>query len=200
MAYIVNDDVGNYLNITLDSNGQAMVDTLITNLQKTVDNYCNRTWSNTGPITEYFDAIGENGATRDTFFVSQPQVDSVVSITIAGQTVDAQYINNYGSYIKIWVFPGLTYLFPLYNPRQAIEVVYNTKSTTVPDDVKQALIQWVAQEFLKSPDAGRSTYLVQTGQVKVQYEASRVSNQDNAMPDFVKMVLDNYRLQPIDHF
>lgn len=194
MAYLLNSDVGSYLNVDLDADGQAMVDALIANFSDVVDNYCNRTWRNTNPIVEKFDA------NTDTFFVSQPKVTSVDSVVVAGVTVDPQYIYNYGTYIKIFLMPQV-FALPLFTFRQAVTITYETNAVVAnfPKDIKQALIQWIAREFQKAPDGGRETYEQQAGSVRQQFAPSKTSV-EASIPPFVKMVLNSYRVIPMDHF
>ena len=46
------------------------------------------------------------------------------------------------------------------------------------------------------PDSGNDVKQVQTGSVSVTYAADKVGG----ILDFVKMVLDSYRLSPVDRF
>lgn len=197
MAYVAQADIEQYLGITLTSNGQSVVNNLlIPNLSKAVDNYCNRTWTNVQgqTITELFDAG------TDTFFIAQPDIDPAYPLTVSvGQVPwSTNYIFNYKTHVRLYTSPQTILLL---NPVrfQAVAVTYCSLSYVLPADLKQALVMWIAQEFQKSPDAGREAYSVSTGNVRVEFAASKL-NSLNVIPPFVKMVLDNYRLSPIDKF
>lgn len=190
MAYVTLTDIQNYLGITLTGNGQNVVNALIPNLSFALDNYCNRTWTNTQGqnITELFDAG------TDTFFVSQPDIDQVISVSVGGVPWSSNYIFNYKTHVRLYTSPQTILLL---NPVrfQAVQIVYTSLAYALPADAKQALIMWIAQAFQQSSDAGRSPNRVTTGSVTVEFNPENL-----AMPKFVRAILDNYRLTPIDRF
>lgn len=193
MAYVVQSDIETANDLTLTGNGIALVNNLlIPNLSQAIDNYCNRTWTNPAntPLTELFDAG------TDTFFVSQPNIDPTKAITVSvgGVPWSSNYIFNYKTHVKLYTSPQTILLL---NPvrLQAVSVTYYTLSTSLPLDAKQALIMWISQLLQSAPDAFKSANRVTTGSVTVQFTAD-----DLEMPKFVKAVLNNYRMMPMDIF
>lgn len=176
--YIANTDIAKYLNITLTTNGQALVDSLIAAVDAYIDSQCNRTFtkaSNTN-IVETFD-----GGT-DTFFTKN-HVASIISITNSGSTVNSGDIYNYGSYIK------LAYLAT--DKPQTVVITYRTDDNGLPADLKQAEIQWVADMFKSANDAGKVTSRVSMGPISVDFLVQ------DGVPKFVEMIINRYRLQPV---
>lgn len=178
--YIQYSDIASYLNIDLASHpeGQALVTSLINAVCPFVDSYCNRTWTinNATQITEVFD-----GGT-DTFFVKTPPIASIVSLSINGNVQSSDFYYNYGSYVKLFDKAE--------SENQNVTIVYTTSANTIPADLKQVLIQWVAQMFKESDDAGKQTTRYMEGPEQVYFK------QESDIPDFVLRVLDLYRLTP----
>jgi len=179
MAYITRSDIETFLNITLNSNGQALVDALIPAIEKYVENYCERNWStgSTTDITETFD-----GGT-DTFFPRICPIASVQLVTINGSVYPLSNIYNYGSYMKL--------ASPAIDLPRTVVIVYRTSANAIPGDLKHALIRWVADIFKSQDDAGKTTARWSEGPVSVDYLVQ------DGIPKFVEMVLNTYRLQPI---
>ncbi len=178
MAYIVNTDVGKYLNITLTTDGQALVDSLIAAVDAYIDSYCNRTWTinSTTNIVETFDG------NIDTLFPKQ-HVKTIVSITENGQALDTSKYWNYGSYIKL--------AHTAIDLPQTIVLTYKTDDNALPIDLKQAEIQWVADMFKSANDAGKVTSRVSMGPIGVDFLVQ------DGIPKFVAMIITKYRLQPV---
>src|SRR5947209_2794830 len=78
MFYVNQSDIENYLNISLTGNGLNLFTALQQNVQDTVDQFCNRSWNFTNPVTEYHNSFENSSPSRikDTFFTKAP-----VSIT-----------------------------------------------------------------------------------------------------------------------
>lgn len=208
--YIEQADVENYLQSSLSDKAQSAFDLMLPLLQDAVDTYCNRTWNFENPVTENFDAFEDGAApyARNTFFVSSPPISKtvadanypraggVISVTVGDTPFDMQYVYSYKTYVKLGLSPSAV---PLLNPfgYQSVEIVYNSDAAqNVPKPVKLALVEWMARKLQSAPDAGNDVKQVQTGSVSVTYAADKVGS----VPDFVKMVLDNYRLSPVDRF
>jgi hypothetical protein len=179
MAYLAYTDVEAFLNITLTADGRTLVNAIIPAIEAFVDSYCNRTWSKAAgdEIIETFDGG------KATFFVKNPPVAEIVSITDDGDAVDADDIYNYGSYIKLAYKASPV---PL-----GVVITYKTSATTPPADLKHALVQWVSQIFKSQSDAGKVTSRISTGPLSIDFLAQ------DGIPKFVEMVLDRYRLVPM---
>lgn len=177
MSYIVNADIGKFLNITLTPDGQTLADSLIAAVDAFIDSQCNRTWTiNNGTnIVETFDGG------YDTFFPKQ-HVKTIVSITENGATIDPGNYFNYGYYIR---FKYTTVDIP-----QTVIITYKTDDNALPVDLKQAEIQWIADMFKSSNDAGKVTSRVSMGPISVDFLAQ------DGIPKFVQMIINKYRLQP----
>lgn len=173
MAYITNADIATYLNITLSANGETLVDSLIPAVEAFAESYCNRKFSVSGAQTETFDG----GV--DIFFPQATPVGSITSVTVDGTALTAGDSYNYGSYIRLGS--------PASSGYRNVVVVY-TSAATPPADLKQALIQWIAQMFKESEDAGKTAKRVAFGSVSMDFLAQ------DGMPKFVELVLNRYRL------
>ena len=133
---------------------------------------------------------------NDTFFPTNPPVQSVDSVTVGGVTWDLSFVYNYKTHIKLWVRPE-TITLP--NPLgfQSVVIIYHSAAAgAVPKPVKLAFIEWMARKIQNAPDANKETTRVQAGTVQAYYAQDKVGG----MPDFVRMVLDSYRLPALDHF
>ena len=198
MNYIAQADVENYLGVALTPSGVNTFNTLLPLLQDMIDNYCNRSWNFTNPVTENFDALQDVTApyATDTFFVKYPPVSGINSITVGGVPWDLTYVYNYKTHIKLWVRPE-TILLP--NPLGFQSVVINYNSSAAgnpPPAIKLAFIEWMARKINTASDANKEVTKVQAGTVQAQYAQDRVGG----IPDFVRLVLDSYRLPALDHF
>lgn len=198
MNYITKAELEAYSGITLTDNGVALFNLLLPSMQEMIDNYCERSWNFSNPVIETFDAIqgGASPYPTDTFFVKYPSVTAINSITIGGQVWDLTYAYNYKTHIKLSINPQPILLV---NPLgfQSVVISYNSDSAgALPSPVKLALIEWVARKMQTATDAGKEAAQVQTGTVSVRYKEDKVGG----IPDFVRVVLDSYRLMPIDRF
>ncbi len=211
MNYIQQSDVESYLGVTLTANGIATFSLLQQPMQDLIDWYCNRSWNLTNPVVEDFDAltsIGDNLVANYTFFPKNsisptvanptyPLAKGIISVVIGTSPLDMNYVVSYGTHLKISAtFPSVILTNPL--GFKMVHVTYNA-DLTLPTPIKAAMAQWMARMIQEAPDAGKQTYEVSAGTVKVQYAASRL-NSLQVIPDFVKLVLDKYRLPAVDHF
>jgi hypothetical protein len=181
MAYLAYTDLETFLNITLASGGQSLANAIIAGISAYADRYCNRTWASSSntEITETFD-----GGT-DAFFVKNPPIASVVSVTEDGDELSAEDEDYfvYDTYVK----------FPVkaLSGSQNVVIKYKTTATAIPADLKHALVQWASQIFKSQSDGGKVATRVSTGPVAVDFIAK------DGVPQFVQMVLDAYRLIPV---
>ncbi len=175
MSYITNSDVQTFLETTFTTpEGNAMTPVLSA-LELAANAYMGRSFG-AGPQTEYFD-----GNTH-MFVLSKGPATAITSIEIDDQAIEADDIHNYGNYVKLdyRANPG----------HQNVKIVY-TCSADVPADVKQALVQWAANIFKSHKEGGKSISRVSIGPMSVDYKMSEKASE---MPDFVRMVLDSYKL------
>jgi len=178
--YITYSDVGNFLNITLNANGQAVVNPIIEAIEAFVERECNRKWSNdNNDITEKFDGNGQ-----DKFFVQQVPIASITSITVDGTPLAATDYFNYKSYIRVnW---------PLFSLPQGVVILYKSAATSIPKDLKHGMIQWAAQLFKSHDDAGKVASRVTTGAgISVDYITK------DAVPLFMEQLIRAYRVPNI---
>lgn len=198
MDYCTQADIEHYLGVSLTSNGQQTFNLLLPTMQALIDQYCNRSWNLTNPLVQKFDAIQDVTApyATDTFLVDFPPIDSIISVTVGGVPWDLTFVYNYKTYIKLWVRPQ-TITLP--NPLgfQSVVITYNSQAAgALPAPVKLALIEWIARKIQIAPDAGKDSTRVMAGTVQAYFKEDKVAG----IPDFVKMVLDQYRLPAIDHY
>jgi hypothetical protein len=211
MNYITQANLEAYLGSTLTGNGLAMFNLMLPNMQDMIDAYCNRTWNTTNPITEYFDAVRKEGANyipNTNFVVACPTISTtpynnlypgaggIRSISIAGSLLDMQYVFSYGTYIVIMLtFSSTLFTNPL--GLRAVQIVYNSDAAgSPPKPIQQALIEWIARKIQNSGDSGKEAILVRTGEVEARYKPDMTPG----IPDFVKTVLDQFRLPVVDRF
>lgn len=209
MNYIAQADVENYLGVTLTPAGINTFNLLLPLLQDQIDNYCNRTWNITNPVVENFDALSQIGSgvqSNYTFFVKYPSISAtpannayplaggVISVLIGQSPIDMNYVVSYGTHVKLSAaFPSVILANPL--GFKMVQITYNSDAAgNPPKALKLAFIMWIGRMIQEAPDAGKSTTQVQAGTVRAYYNPDRL-----AMPEFVKSVLDNYRLATIDH-
>lgn len=215
MPYIAQIDLEQYSNETLTGNGIAQFNLLLPLMQAMVDQYLNRTFTFTNPVTEYFDAFSKSTppAIQDTFFpqypisktpfnVAFPRAGGINSITFGevngagGTLLDLTYAYNYGTSVKIWSWSTMISMF---NPfgLQAVKIIYNSDDAgNVPPPVKLALIVWMARMIDTSPDSSKEAVLVQTDTVQARFAQDKIGG----MPDFVCAALNPYRYIAIDRF
>ena len=207
--YVKQSDVETYLNTTLTVNGQALFTLLQEPMQALVDQYLNRTYRATNPVSEDFDALtiaGKLTLANYEFFpqhrISQtpanvlyPLAKGIISVTIGAGALDLNYVVSYDTYVKFSAsFPSVILANPL--GFKMVHLIYNSdEADACPGPVKIALIQWMARVIQESPDAGKETTRVAAGTVNAGYVADKISG----IPNFVRMVLDLYRVIPMDH-
>jgi hypothetical protein len=185
--YISNSDIEAYLQKDLTTAQENAVALLIPLLQSLIDTYCGRTWDFTNPVTETFDA-GTN-----VFFVSKPNITAINSVTIGGQAWELSSAFNYKTHVRLSTSPGGLFL-PNPSGLQSVTISYNSDAAqNVPKPIKLAFLEWISRKLKAAPAGGREVVQTQAGSVSVRYSEEKV----NEIPDFVKMVLDVYRLTPV---
>lgn len=177
MAYFARTDVESFLNVTLTTpQGQNLVDMLIPALEARANRHCNRRWAVSGQQVETFDGG------QQTYFPSISPIGSVASITVDGTTLSTSEYFVYSGYIRLD--------YPAIRGNRNVVITY-TANVALPEDVKLALVQWAATIFKSAQDAGMLAKRVKFGQADVEYLLR------DGMPQFVKDVLDSYRLPPV---
>lgn len=176
--YITDADVAKLLNINLTLNGQSLVNMLIQSTQKYIETETNRVWSHgaNDDITELFD-----GGT-DSFFVTCPPVNSIVSVTVGGSVYSSDDYYNMGSFIRLDT--------PAQDGYRNVQIIYRTQATSAPDDVKLALVRWCAELFKAQDDAGKTVSRVSALGLSVDYLTQ------DGIPKYVEQVISHYRLSP----
>lgn len=209
--YVTQAELEAYLGVTLTPTGLAQFNLMLPGIMGVVDQYCNRTWDFANPVVENFDALTNIGAgvqANYSFYVKYPMISAtaasptyplaggVISVVIGTTSVDMNYVVSYGTHIKLAAaFPSVILANPL--GFKMVQVTYNSDSSkNVPQPVKLAMIQWMARLIQTSPDAGKEATQVQVGTVNATFAKDTAPG----IPDFVKLVLDNYRLVALDHF
>lgn len=183
--YITQPDLEGYLGSPLSDKATLTFETLLPLLQDAIDTYCNRSWNFTNPVTETFDI---SDSSTGIFYVKYPDISAINSVSVDGGAVNLNTISNNTSRVKFLSSPYGS---------QSVVISYNSDAAqNPPKAIKLALLDWLAQKIQTAPQGGRDVVQVQTGSVSVRY----AENKTNEMPDTVKMILDRYRLPPIDRF
>lgn len=177
--YVTPEDIGTFLNVDLNAAGTALLNLIIPGVEDYAETMCGRKWtvSNITAITEVFDGGGYQ------FVPKVTPIASVVSITVDGQvlTTDEYYV--YAEYIEMAGYTAYG--------NQNVEIVYKTAANTIPSDLKLALIEWAAQIFKSSSDAGKVATSVSSGPVSIQFLAK------DGIPAAVDLMIKKYRFIPI---
>ncbi len=189
MSYIARADVETFLNLTLTTSGQNLVDAIIPAVEAYAENYCNRRWNVNTPQTEVFDGDAA------ILTVACPPIASVTSIVIDGTILTTSDYKVYGSYIRLLNAPytswyGSDFAYGGSHGYRNIVVTY-VSNAPLPADLKHALIRWTADIFKSSEDAGKTVKSTTVGSVSVDFLAQ------DGIPKYVQMVLDRYRLLPV---
>ncbi len=176
MAYLTKENVENYLNIDLTPQGETLVDSLIPAVEAYVNSYCSRSWNNSSPQTEYLDG-GQN-----LYFLANSPVTSITSIVVDGTTLASTEYFLYSSYIRLD--------YPATTDYRNVVITY-VSNVPLPNDLKQALIQWVAEMFKNADDGGKTAERVKFGSAETWFKTQ------DGIPKFVQDVLNRYRLMHV---
>lgn len=175
MSYLTNDEVADFLNITLEAAGAALVDDIIAALSAWVNTATGRTWATEAStdIVEKFDGGGSQ------FVVAKAPIASVSSVKVDGSslTTDEYYIYDYMVRTDRFTSPGFL----------NVEITYRTSATTIPLDLKHALLQWVAQVFKSSTDGGKIATRVSSGPASIDFAAKE------GVPELMKVAIAQHR-------
>jgi hypothetical protein len=185
MPYATPADIAAYLGISLTAEQQTKATALIAGAESAIDAACNRSWSGGASHTEQFD--GGHGR----IFPKFVPVDSVSSLSINGTAqVEGEDFFVYDTYI---VFAAA----PLYG-RKSIELVY-TADDTVPEAIKQAVIRWVAEQFVGSTNTQTpQTKRLTQGPVTIEYDTTKSpTDPKSGLPTYVEEVVRRFRLPAI---
>lgn len=181
MPYLTDVDVSNLLATILTQVQKDLLNNdIIPAVSKFADEYTNRSFDVIGEQTEFFDG-GLN-----TFFPKYPPINVINSFKVNGSSYDLTRVHNYGSFIKTDTLTSQGF--------KNVEIKY-TSNITLPDDLKHALVRWTSEIFQSSSTAGKDISRFTAGSVTVEYENSG-ANSDNAIPSFIREVLNHYRLEP----
>ena len=176
MAYLVAADIENFLNITLEPAGAALVDDLIEGVSEYADSMCGRTWTkqSTDSITEKFDGGGSR------FVVKISPIKEIVTVKVDGETLAADEFYVYDFMVRTdrVTSPGF----------RNVEMVYKTNANNLPADLKMALLQWVGQLFKSSTDGGKVASHVSSGPVSIDYATKE------GVPEIVNTMIAKYRI------
>ena len=217
--YITQSDLEAYQGITLTANGIALFNLLLPAMQTMVDQFCNRTWDFTNPVTEVFDAMENNVRPypKDTFYtkckiaqtpanVLYPNAKGIISMSIQNMAWDLNYVYSYDTFVKVFarassvILPnplGYKAVTLVYNSDDAVTIDnHNVVTTNPPAPVKLALVEWIARQIKTAKDTGKEANDITIGTVRVNFKSDSVG----ALPDFVKLALQPYKFVAMDRF
>lgn len=208
--YIDQDFLQAYMGQNLDTNGVNAFKMMRGPMQDMIDQYCNRTWNFINPVDEYFDALQQQGEiliSQNTFFIAKPKISQtvndenyplakgIISVTIGTSPLDMNYVFSYDTFVKLSAaFPTVALPNPL--GYKMVHVQYNSDAAqNPPQPVKLAFAQWMGRMIQTAQDSGKDATRTDAGTIKIYFKP----DQGGDMPDFVKFVLNSYRLTPLDH-
>lgn len=173
-------DVKAYKGIT-DANSDAVLTTLITNVSALIETYCNRVFALAG-YTET-----RNGGTGQKMFLMNGPVVSVSSVTVNGSAIPpAPDAISYGFvwdsstvYIRPGGYPG-----EFCKGIQNVTIAYTAGYASIPPEVNQACVEWVAFKFAKRSRIDEKSQTLGQQQV-IAFDTSD-------MPKSVKTALQPY--------
>lgn len=179
-------DVKTYLGIT-DSNSDAVLTTLIGNVSTAIESFCNRVFAQ----ASYSE--NRNGGCGQKMFLYQGPVTSVTSVTVNGQSVpQAPDQVSYGFvwddttvYIRPGQGGGAGGPQEFYKGIQNVTVDYTAGYASVPPDVNQACVLWVATLYAKRSRVDKRSETLGPQQTQA-YDMS-------AMPAAVQSMLQSYQ-------
>ena len=175
MSYLTNENVADFLNITLEAAGAALVDDIIASLSAYVDGATGRTWS-TGASTDIVEKFDGGGSQ---FVVSKAPINTVSSVKVDGVTLTADEYYVYGYMVRTDRFTSPGFL--------NVEITYRTTATTIPADLKHALLQWVAQVFKASTDGGKIATRFSSGPVSMDFAVKE------GVPELMQVMIARHR-------
>jgi hypothetical protein len=184
MHYLDHTDIERYLNITLEENGVEYVDSLIPAVEDYIDSATNRTWKvldDEGEPIEFTETFDGNASL---FFPRNIPIDEVISFTVDGEELPENQVYAYDSLIRTEYLTA--------RGRRNVIVTYTSRAT-VPEDLKLALIKWIAQSLEGQgvkDEEGKTLKRARIGQVEMEY----VNVVTKDVPDFVSSVIERYRL------
>jgi len=139
-------DVKTYLGIT-DSNSDAVLNALAANVSAAVEAYCNRTFASAS-YTET-----RNGGCGPKMFLMNGPVTAVASVAVGGQSVPPAPDAASGGYVfdsnVVYIRPGGSGPQEFHKGIQNVVVQYTAGYASVPPDVSQACVLWIAAIFAK---------------------------------------------------
>lgn len=178
--YITSSDIADYLGRILTANETTQVNTIIPGIEAFANSYMNRTFG-LSEQTELFDG----GVAI--FFVKHPPIEAVDSVEVDGVAFDGE-IFNYSSFVKLDSIAS--------EGSRNVEIVY-TPNDAVPEDFRLALIQWATDKML-SAAVSTGVKSVTVGPASITYADIEVQTiQGTGIPDFIRTVLNKYKLMPI---
>lgn len=173
-------DVKTYLGITVTATDAALT-ALITNVSAAIESFCNRTFEQASYKDTY------NGTERSTLYLREGPVTAVTAVSIdgiavgaapdavsAGYVFDEQMVYLRGHCIPARFNRGV----------QNVTVSYTAGYVTIPADVNQACVSWVADLFAKRTRIDKKNETLGTQQTQ-GYDLSD-------MPATVRTVLQPY--------
>ena len=182
-------DVAQYLNQTLSPEQESLLDDqIIPGISQYARNFCNRSFDATGNQTETFDG-GEK-----IFFIKEPPINAIVSVTIDGDLLDADQYFNYQQFVEMLNVPA--------HGNLNVVIVY-TSNNAITDDLKFILVKWAGQTLEKSGVTSGATEeeikRFTAGSVTIEYRGDDDSStlaQGIYIPTYAYDVLKRYRLEP----
>ena len=187
MALCALADVKTYLGIGSAST-DALLTSLINNVSAAIESYCSRTFLS----QTYTETRNGSGANR--MYCNNAPITSVLSVAVDGYAIPASFTpTTYG-----WVFDTSLIYIRQGTPYsgspncfskgvQNVQLVYVAGYATIPSDLAQACIEWVAYKFAKRDRIDRRSETL--AQQTVGYDLSD-------MPLSVKSALNQYRRWP----
>ena len=193
----------------MTANGIALFNLLLPAMSMAVDQYCNRTWNFSGTVTEKFDALANTLTpfANDTFYTKAhisdtpvnplyPLAGGITEVSVNGSIWDLNYVYTYGYFARIWARAN-TIILPNPLGYKSVTIKYvSDDAQNLPALVKYALVQWVGRQIQNSADSGKELLSANVGTVATRFKQDSM----DAVPDFVRLALDPYRLAPIDKF
>lgn len=139
-------DVKTYLGIT-DTNSDAVLNALVSNVSAAVEAYCNRTFASAS-YTET-----RNGGCGPKLFLANGPVTAVASVTVDGQTVNPAPDALSGGFVfdsnVVYIRPGGIGPQEFRKGIQNVVVQYTAGFASIPLDVNQATVLWIASIYAK---------------------------------------------------
>ena len=187
MALLDSTDLQRQKNITLTSDGVTLANAIANGILKWAERHCHRTFAK-GSATEYFSPESN----YNYFQVRQIPLDTGVAVTIKEYNPSTNTYDDYTGTVRAFDTGEIQTSSCLASGFKAVQIAYTGGYTALPDDLKQALTELLAQKWDAASEGGKTVTEVSSGAYTEKYAIT-----DRDIPADILEVVDSYVLPVI---